>query len=102
MSEQISARLDALRTERQALSRRTRGDIVIIAVRIALGCLIVKATMHTAQLWSFAAFAFSAIGLFVSFVAPLFASTNRADRIREIDREIATLTAPTTETALSR
>ena len=94
LQENEQARLEALRAERQTLSRRTPGDIAIIAVRVALTILIVKATMHTAQLWAFAAFAFSAIGLFASFVVPLFNERNPRERIREIDRELATLTAP--------
>ncbi len=89
-------RLEALRTERATLARRTPGDIIVIVVRCALTVLIIKATINTAQLWAFAAFAFAAIGLFGSFVVPLFRSNNPRERIREIDREVATLTAPRT------
>ncbi len=86
--------LEALRAERQTLSRRTPGDIAIIVVRVLLTLLIIKATMNTDRLWAFAAFAVAAIGLFGSFVVPLLRSNNPRERISEIAREIATLTAP--------
>lgn len=100
MSPQDQRRLEALRAERQTLSRRTPGDIAITVVRVLLTLLIIRATMRTEQLWAFAAFAVSAIGLFASFVVPLFRSNNPRERIREIDREIATLTGSPTETAI--